>query len=207
MIVRAPARFDQNFAERATRVAGLASIRSLPLKVCGIEIPMMTSKQIAIAARLYATKQVESNLLPEADDKPEYELLFDSYAQPAGDAIRNSITAARQLLFRIGAIFVDVELGRRTDSNSASLVGQMLDSSNPGRPPAGVVVALVDGGRRIAASTTNDCGEFRFEFAPRENLRLSVRLDHRKPVYLPLVDPPGAPWRRSEDPVTRAVAM
>lgn len=168
---------------------------------------MITPEQIAIAIRQYATKPIASNLFPGAGDKPEYELLFDSYAQPAGDGIRNSVTAARQLLFRIGAIFVDVELGRRADSNSTSLVGQLLDSSNPGRPPAGVVVALVDGGRRIAASTTNDCGEFRFEFAPRENLRLSVRFDHCKPVYLPLVDPPGAQWRRGEEHETRALAI
>src|SRR5947207_11891036 len=45
-----------------------------------------------------------------------FELLFDSLAQPAVAAARSTVVSARQLLYRIGTVYVDMELGRETNS-------------------------------------------------------------------------------------------
>jgi hypothetical protein len=121
--------------------------------------------------------------------KDRYELLFDSFIHSALEATRTSVVSARQLLFRIGAIFVDVEVGREANSDRASLIGQMLDSSNPGHPPVGVSIVLVDRGRKVACTSSNDNGEFQFQFAIKNNLKLSVAVDRDRPVYLPITSP------------------
>lgn len=121
--------------------------------------------------------------------KLKYELLFDTLIQSAPEGTRTSVVSARQLLFRIGAIFVDVEVGREVNSDRASLIGQMLDSSNPGHPPAGVSIVLVDRGRKVASTSSNDNGEFQFQFAMKNNLKLSVAVDRGSPVYLPITSP------------------
>jgi hypothetical protein len=118
-----------------------------------------------------------------------YELLFDSFAQPAIDGARTSVVSARQLLFRIGTVFVDVEVGTEVESARASLVGQMLDSSNPSHPPVGILIVLLDRGRRIATTSSDAQGEFQLQFAMKSNLKLSVALDPQKPVYLPIARP------------------
>ena len=135
-----------------------------------------------------------------------YELLFDSLVQSAAAGTRNSlvsavqsaaegtrtsVVSARQLLFRIGAIFVDVEVGCEAESGRASLIGQMLDSSNPGHPPAGVPIVLLNRGRNIASTSSNDNGEFQLQFAMKRNLKLSVGVDRDSPVCLPITRAPA----------------
>lgn len=115
-----------------------------------------------------------------------FELLFDSAIHSAAAGIRTSVVSARQLLFRIGAIFVDVEIGRETSSDQVSLIGQMIDSSNPGQPPAGILITLLHRGRDVAATSTNDHGEFQFQFRRKDHLKLVVAFDRRNPVYLPI---------------------
>ena len=136
----------------------------------------------------------------------KYELLYDSLVQSAAEGSRNSLVApvqsaaegtrtsvvsARQLLFRIGAIFVDVEVGCEAESGRASLIGQMLDSSNPSHPPAGVRIVLLNRGRNIASTSSNDNGEFQLRFAMKRNLKLSVAVDRDRPVCLPITSSPA----------------
>ena len=122
-------------------------------------------------------------------DKDGYELLFDTFVHSNAEGTRTSVVSTRQLLFRIGAVFVDVAVGCEANSDRASLIGQMLDSSNPGHPPAGVPVALLDRGRNIASTSSNDNGEFQFQFAMKRNLKLAVAVDREGPVYLPISSP------------------
>lgn len=146
---------------------------------------MMSPEEITRAVRHHDAAQAEGNIR-RSGGQALYELLFDSYEPAATDGIRNSVIAARQLLFRIGSVFVDLEVGRESDSNWASIVGQVLDSSHPGCPPAGVPIALLDHGRRVASTSSNDHGEFRLQFALKDNLKLSVELERHKPVQLPI---------------------
>jgi hypothetical protein len=153
---------------------------------------IMTAEELALTAKRYLERQKIPNERAEASNEPGYEVLFDSLAEGASTGLRNSVVAARQLLFRIGTIFIDLEVGRETDSKSAFLIGQMLDSSKPGHPPAGVPVELLDHGRRVAMTSSNDYGEFQLQFAVKDNLKLSVELDRNDPVHLPITSPPGS---------------
>lgn len=155
---------------------------------------MMTPDEMARAARNHDATQPEVNGRPASEEVP-YELLFDSQEQAASDGLRNFVIAARQLLFRIGSVFVDLEVVRETDSNRASMVGQVLDSANPGHPPAGIPIALMDHGRAVASTSSNDHGEFRLHFALKDNLKLCVELDRQEPVHLPIT--PGGKSRTS----------
>ena len=125
--------------------------------------------------------------------KSGYELVRDTSVQPVAEGTRSSAVSARQLLFRIGTVFVDLEIEHRANSNRASLTGQMLDSSNPRCPLSKVPVALLGRNRNIASTITNENGEFQFQLARRSNLKLSVAIHGDKPVHLPITYPP-AKW-------------
>jgi len=123
----------------------------------------------------------------EASGYPS-ELLFDSAAQPLPPGARASVVSGRQLLYRIGTVYVDMEMDKRANSERAALVGQMLDSARPGHPLAGVPVSLHEKGRSIARTLSNDNGEFRLEFNLKKDLTLLVSMDRRHPVRLPLTN-------------------
>ncbi|HVH88379.1 MAG TPA: hypothetical protein VM912_16790 [Terriglobales bacterium] len=134
-----------------------------------------------------------------------FELLFDSFVEPAKTRARTSVTSARQLLFRIGPVFVDLQVGRESSSDRASLIGQMLDSSNPGHPPVGIPVILLDGGRSVARTCSNDNGEFQLEFVMKKNLQLSVAVNRDNPVSLPITSAPGKTIECGDRPKATAV--
>jgi len=157
---------------------------------------MMTPEKMAREGSNPDPSQAEVNL-SRATEEVAYEFLFDSQEQAAGDGVRNSVIATRQLLFRIGSVFVDLELGRESDSNRGSIIGQMLDSSRPGHPLSGIRIALLDRDRPVASASSNDHGEFRFHFVLKDNLKLCVELDRDKPVHLPITNPPGEKNRSS----------
>jgi hypothetical protein len=54
-----------------------------------------------------------------------FELLFDSMAQPVAAGTRASVASARQLLYRVGSVYVDMRVDSETNSDRAALVGQM----------------------------------------------------------------------------------
>ena len=115
-----------------------------------------------------------------------FELLFDSFVQPMPPGARTSVVSGRQLLYRIGSVYVDMEVDKRANSDRASLVGQMLDSARPGHPLAGIPVALFERKRSIARTSSNDNGEFHLEFDMKSDLKLCVSLDSDCPVHLPI---------------------
>lgn len=117
------------------------------------------------------------------------ELLFDSAAQPLPPGARTSVVSARQLLFRIGSVYVDIEIERTTNSDRAALVGQMLDSARPGHPLTGIAISLQERGRSVARTLSNDDGEFGFEFNINKDLKLLVSIDRGHTVRLPLTHP------------------
>lgn len=132
--------------------------------------------------------------------KNVFELLFDSLAQPMVAGARASVASARQLLYRVGTVYVDMRVDSELNSEQAALVGQMLDSAHPGHPVAGVPVILMDGRKSIASTISNNNGEFHLEFLLKSNLRLSVTVGDTSPVYLPITGVedrkrPGMPSR------------
>ena len=131
---------------------------------------------------------------PRSDREPGYELWLDTFVQSVPSGIRAwAVSTTRKLLFRIGAVFVDVEIESEDNSDSGSLIGQILDSSNPGRPLSGISVVLLNRDRNIASTSSDENGEFQFQFALESNLKLSVAVAGRSPVSLPITNPP-AKW-------------
>lgn len=141
----------------------------------------MSSDQIVLSVK--ASFAIQRNPSTNA-----LELLFDSMAQPLTPGARASVTSGRQLLYRIGSVYVDMEIRRTSNSEGASLVGQMLDSASPGHPLAGIGVAVHERGRRIASTLSNDNGEFHLEFDAKDDLKLLLEVDRRYPVHLPIRD-------------------
>lgn len=126
----------------------------------------------------------EQNQLPQS--KTAFELLFDSLAQPVVAGARTSVASARQLLYRVGTVYVDMRVDSQNNSERAALVGQMLDSAHPNHPVSGVPVVLFDGRKNVASTISNNNGEFHLEFHLKSNLRLSVTVGDLSPVYLPI---------------------
>jgi hypothetical protein len=104
---------------------------------------------------------------------------------------RSSVASARQLLYRVGTVFVDMRVDSEGNSDRAALVGQMLDSARPGHPVAGVPVILMAGRKNLASTISNSNGEFHLEFLIKSNLRLSVTVGDNPPVYLPITGVEG----------------
>ena len=94
-----------------------------------------------------------------------FELMFDSLAQPIAAGARASVASARQLLYRVGTVYVDMRVDSEVNSERAALVGQMLDSAQPGHPVSGVPVVLLDGRKNVASAVSNSNGEFQIEFS------------------------------------------
>ena len=141
----------------------------------------MGSKNLALAAK-------DSSATAAT---PAFELLFDSLAQNANEGIRTSVIVSRQLLFRIGSIFVDLEVDKEVNSDRVSLTGQMVDSANPGHPPVGIPIVLLQRGKRVVQTLSNDNGEFQLDFVMRRNLKLQVSVSRNRPVRLPINLLPG----------------
>src|SRR3954463_6620507 len=80
---------------------------------------------VRIAKAYFATQAVANGGIAK-----RFELLFDSFANPAAAGARITGAAARQLLYRIGSVFVDMEMDNEFGSQRVALVGQILDSSN-----------------------------------------------------------------------------
>jgi anti-sigma factor RsiW len=136
---------------------------------------------VQIAKAYFATEQ---NRIPQS--KTAFDLLFDSLAQPVAAGARASVASARQLLYRVGTVYVDMRVDSENNSERAALVGQMLDSTQPNHPVSGVPVVLLDGRKNVASTISNTNGEFHLEFALKSNLRLSVTVGDLAPVYLPI---------------------
>ena len=133
-------------------------------------------------AKAYFEDQQRAAVQP----KGVFELLFDSLGQPAIAGARASVASARQLLYRVGTVYVDMRVDSEVNSERAALVGQMLDSARPGHPVSGVPVILLDGRKNVASAISNNNGEFQIEFMIKNNLRLSVTVGDGNPVYLPI---------------------
>ncbi len=136
---------------------------------------------VQIAKAYFATQQ---NRAPQPNSA--FELLFDSLAQPVAAGARATVASARQLLYRVGTVYVDMRVDSENNSDRAALVGQMLDSAHPNHPVSGVPVVLLDGRKNVASTISNNNGEFHLEFDLKSNLRLSVTVGNLAPVYLPI---------------------
>lgn len=97
--------------------------------------------------------------------------VFDSYSRPA-EGVRDAGILPRQLLYRAGAI--DVDLRIETVGGRTSLVGQLLSEADSF--PASTEVRLEAAGQVRSRTSTNALGEFSFEDLPPEAFHLALDL-------------------------------
>jgi hypothetical protein len=112
-------------------------------------------------------------------------LLFDSNLQPVTAGVRG-VVSARQFLYETDDYYIDLRLEPRRDSESACLVGQVLNRKGSNRAAQKVPVRVHAEKSRLAETVTNDFGEFQLEFEASANLCLLIGLQEADQIVLPL---------------------
>jgi hypothetical protein len=101
-------------------------------------------------------------------------LVFDTYDQPLMAGVRRVGAPPRQLLFRAGAVDVDVKIESMEANDRLTLVGQILSSGDKFFDNA--AVKLESHGIVRYKTRTNPVGEFSFDEVPKDTYHLSVDL-------------------------------
>ena len=101
-------------------------------------------------------------------------LVFDTFDEPALAGVRRVGAPPRQLLFRAGAVDVDVKIESVETNDRISLVGQVL--SNSEKFFDNTPVKLESHGMVRYKTLTNSVGEFVFDEVPKDTYHLSVDL-------------------------------
>jgi len=128
-----------------------------------------------------------------------FRLLFDSALAPVPAGMRGSV-AARQFLYETDEYYIDLRVEAlhvetHREAHRAALVGQVLKRTGK-RAAQGLAVLLLDGKRPIAETSTNQFGEFQFEFDATSSLSISVRREKSDAIVLPLYGIQGTPSDR-----------
>jgi DNA-binding response OmpR family regulator len=119
-------------------------------------------------------------------------LVFDSFLQPLADGVRSAQIPDHRLLYESGDVMVDLSLEPGRDTQRVRLIGQILDPAKPGPQLRSAPVVLQGQTEPIETSTTNELGEFQFDFDPRPDLRLEIGVRENHWLSIDLPDPEGA---------------
>lgn len=125
----------------------------------------------------------------KSEKKSKVQLLFDSFQTPVTAGVRSTATAARQMLYGIGTYRIDLHMEPQMDSDKVSVVGQILNSADPGKTGAQVTVSLLRGSKVVAQAQTNTLGEFRLECSLEGQLQLLLALPREREARIPLLVP------------------
>jgi hypothetical protein len=113
------------------------------------------------------------NVIPFPSGKLELATLqFDSNRQPLAAGVRSGHGSARQLLYKSGSICIDMRMQPTPGSESVVLMGQLLDSLNPGQGIGGIPVSLLSMGDTVSRKQTNLDGEFDFGLESGHEMQL-----------------------------------
>jgi hypothetical protein len=141
---------------------------------------------VRLAKTIFATRK------PRKVAKPvpmSPELLFDSMRAPALAGVRSVASGARQLLFGLGVHHIDLRMEPELKTDQVRIIGQLLDSSDPGKVFSKIPVSLHSGNKPVKVSETNDFGEFQFEGCLSDRLRLSAALPQGEEISVVLHEP------------------
>jgi hypothetical protein len=128
------------------------------------------------------------------------DVLFDSFRGPLAVGVRSTTSSARQVLYATGTHRIDVRLEPHSDSDKVAVIGQVLDSAEPGRDLQGLTVRLLAGRKVLGESETQRFGEFQFECELTEHLELRVKLANEGEIRAALVQPDLAAVRQAAHP-------
>ena len=119
-------------------------------------------------------------------------LIFDTFAQPLAAGVRSGALTARQVLYEAGGIAVDLRLESQPGSDHVCAVGQIQDRSARAFLRPHLPVALISPeGNTLMQVTTNEFGEFQFEFGRQGVARVAIEVDASRTIVIPLSDLQG----------------
>ena len=114
------------------------------------------------------------------------QLVFENLGGMRLADVRSVASAERQGLFRWEQYWISVRAEKEPDRASVSIVGQIGNEREPGKPVAGVPVAVLTRNKPVVSTTSNGLGEFAVEFAPGRVVRLELELADDTTVEVPL---------------------
>ena len=127
-------------------------------------------------------------------------LVLDSFLQPLYASVRNlQQLSARRLLYESGSLMADLSLEPQGNSQLITLAGQVLDAAQPERQLASLSLVLQGQAGPIAVATTNEFGEFHFDFDSEPGITLEIGVKKNHWVSLELPDPKGAIQEAAEE--------
>ena len=146
----------------------------------------------AFATSMSAKLEAKSGAIPDKLNFAQVELdlaqlIFDSALQPVVKGVRGS-AAVRQMLYKSGSLFIDMQIQPAPGSSSRVLIGQLHDSSRPDHGIGGVPVSLLLEGGTVSRNETNQAGEFDFGIHATGQLQVVFRIGENQTVIVAVPD-------------------
>jgi hypothetical protein len=116
-------------------------------------------------------------------------LVFDSFSQPLAAGVRSGALNVWQVIYEAEGVTVDLRFGRRAQSKSVHLIGQVLNKREARAWQSATIELSTEQEELVATSGVSAMGEFHIEFEATEDLWLSVKAEGRNSVRLPLTNP------------------
>ncbi|MBS1859014.1 MAG: hypothetical protein JST11_26815 [Acidobacteria bacterium] len=114
-------------------------------------------------------------------------LVFSSLLAPAPAGARSAGEAVAQAVYHAGNVAIDMQLDCEPESTELTLVGQVLDLEQAGKPIEAVPVMLTARKKVVASSQSNRFGEFCLVSRVQPGLTLCLHLaSGAKKVSIPL---------------------
>jgi len=101
-------------------------------------------------------------------------LVFDTAGRAISAGARRRESSSRHLLYEIANLCLDLRLDRQPQTNTATVVGQLADRTDPLKPLAGLPIFLRAGERFLAQTTSNRLGEFQVQCEPEAAMKLCL---------------------------------
>jgi hypothetical protein len=125
------------------------------------------------------------NVVPFPSGKLELATLqFDSDREALAAGLRSAHTSARQLLYRSGSVCIDMRMQPTPGSESIVIIGQLLDSMNPGHGISDIPVSLLSHGDTLSRKRTNQEGEFDFGLEPISDMQLVFGINESRTIVV-----------------------
>ncbi len=115
-------------------------------------------------------------------------LIFDSIRQPQLEGVRATGVTPRHYVYQAGTMLVDVWMEPASGSDPVSLTGQILEKSKPTQSLVNIDVRLHVGEAEVAATKTNQFGEFHLEILPiaTSDVQLTIGDERKVAVLIPI---------------------
>jgi len=127
------------------------------------------------------------NKVAESESWSPATLVFDSASAPPPAGMRSGIASIRQFVYEGEGLSVDVRFERRANSSVVSASGQILDKETPLRWLGRAAIVLWnDKGQVLSTTESGECGEFQFEFVPKDQVRMSIATADRRTLRISL---------------------